>query len=90
MGRITSSSTLTWCGSEATQRTASAMSSATSGSATPAYVASRLSWSPPKRTNPNSSVATIPGTISLKRTGSSISSRRRVSVTTWVPCLAVV
>ena len=34
-GRTTSSSMFTWAGSEATQRTISAMSSATSGSATP-------------------------------------------------------
>ena len=39
-GRTTSSSMFTWAGSDATQRTVSAMSSATSGSGTPAYTSS--------------------------------------------------
>ena len=69
---------------------ASAMSSATSGSATPAYTAAAFSWSPSKRTSANSSVFTIPGAISMTRTGWSNSSRRSVSLTTWVPCLAAV
>ena len=79
------------CGGRVTiQVIASAMSSATSGSATPAYTASALAWSPSKRTSANSSVFTIPGAISMIRTGWSHSSSRSVSVTTWVPCLAAV
>ena len=73
-----------------TQAMASATSSATSGSRTPAYTASALSWSPPKRTRENSSVLTMPGATSQTRTGWSKSSRRSVSVTTWVPCFAAV
>ncbi len=69
---------------------ASATSSAVSGSATPSYTASALAWSPSKRTSANSSVRTIPGAISQTRTGWSYSSRRSVSETTWVPCLAAV
>ena len=69
---------------------ASAMSSAVSGSATPAYTASAFAWSPSKRTSANSSVRTMPGAISQTRTGWSHSSSRSVSETTWVPCLAAV
>ena len=89
-GRITISSMLTCDGRVAIHATASAMSSATSGSGTPAYTASAFSRSPPNRTSPNSSVRTIPGAISEIRIGSPQSSRRSVSVTTWVPCLAAV
>src|SRR5205085_10195382 len=89
-GLITSSSMLTWLGRVAIQTIASATSSATSGSATPAYTESARAWSPPKRTSENPSVRTMPGAISLIRIGSPSSSRRSVSVTTWVPCLAAV
>ena len=41
--------------------------SATSGSATPSYTASRLSSSPANLTSPNSSVRTMPGAISVNR-----------------------
>ena len=74
----------------ATHAIASATSSASSGWSTPAYTASALSWSPPKRTSENSSVRTIPGATSLIRIGSPLSSRRSVSVTTFTPCLAAV
>ena len=80
----------TWAGSEATQRTISATSSATSGSATPAYTSSRLPSSPSKRTSPNSSVRTMPGAISVNRSGSATCSSRSVWVSTFTPCLAAV
>jgi hypothetical protein len=77
-------------GRVAIQAIASATSSATSGSATPAYTASARARSPSNRTIANSSVRTIPGAISLIRIGSPTSSSRKVSVTTWVPCFAAV
>ena len=58
------------CGGRVTtQAIASAMSSAISGSATPAYTDSACSRSPSKRTSANSSVCTMPGAISQTRTG---------------------
>ena len=77
-------------GRVAIQAIASATSSATRGSGTPAYTAAARSSSPSNRTLANSSVRTIPGAISLIRIGSPTSSSRSVSVTTWVPCLAAV
>src|SRR4051812_33539923 len=89
-GLITISSMFTCEGRGAIQAMASATSSATRGSATPAYPASALARSPSKRTIAKPSVRTMAGAISLIRIGSPTSSRRRVSVTTWVPCLAAV
>ena len=65
-----------------------ATSSAVSGRSTPAYTAAALSSSPPKRLTANSSVRTIPGAISITRTGTPASSSRNVSVSACCACLA--
>ena len=51
---------------------------------------SALSASPPNLLSENSGVATMPGAISVTRTGWPLSSRRNVSASAAAPCLAAV
>ena len=70
------------------KRTQSATSSAVSG-VSPSYTFAARCSSPPKRTTLNS-VSTIPGSISVTRTGFPSSSMRSVSVIARTPCFALV
>ncbi len=67
---LTTSRSMSTCGGRVThQATQSAMSSAVSGASTPSYTLAARSASPRNRTVENSSVRTMPGAISVTRTG---------------------